>query len=96
MHQLQIKLGSLPISLVLISDGSVAFVKSCNFKAICDSGDDDGKQIVAIFDNEGFQLGNTDNFCYNVAYRYKEIPDMLKYLQQQNLQEPQGVFFGGI
>ena len=94
MHQLPIKLGSLPINLVLISDGSVAFVKAGNFKTICDSGDD-GKQIVAIFDESGFQLGNTDNFCYNVAYKYKEIPDMLQWLMQQNLQEPQGMFFQG-
>lgn len=94
MHQLPIRLGSLPISLVLISDGSVAFVKSCNFKTICDVPEGVG-EVVAIFDNEGFQLGNTSNFCYNVAYKYKEIPDMLSWLQQQNLQEPQGVFFGG-
>lgn len=87
MHQLPIKLGSLPINLVLISDGSVAFVKAGNFKTICDFPEDEN-EVDAIFDEAGFQLGNTDNFCYNVAYRYKEIPDMLAWLVKQNLVEP--------
>ena len=94
MHQLPIKLGSLPINLVLISNGSVAFVKAGNFTTIFDF-PEDKNDVEAIFSYSDFCIGNAEGLCYNVAYKYKEIPDMLAWLQQQNLQEPQGMFFRG-
>lgn len=97
-YQVQIPLGGLPVNLVLVGnkeDGQVVFVKVVpEFKAIIDfSGD-----VEATFMNDGFWLGldmeNTEWYNYNMLYRYKEIPYMLQWLQQQNLSEPRNVTWG--
>lgn len=83
--QMAVPLAGLPLNLVLISDGSLAFVKTHNFKCIVDQPEDD-KKVAAMFDEEDFSIGTERQLAYNVAYRYSEIPCMLQWLLEQNLQ----------
>lgn len=91
IFQCQIPIGSLPINLVLVGNKEVAgvvFVKVSSFGVIFDMHNDG---IQAIFHEDCFTLGG-EEFDYEVMYEYKNIPNMLKWLQQQNLQEPHVVF----
>ena len=89
MQQVQVQLGSLPVILICLSTGEVVFVKRHDFKTIIDSPE---QGLIAMFSNDGFSI--TDNnkvahsFDYSVMYRYKDIPAMLQYLKQQELELP--------
>lgn len=94
MFQTQIPIGSLPINLVLVGDktqGRVVFVKVAPVGLILEN-IDRGKETAAMFTEDEFCISNTDMqtdvFKYNVIYDYKNIPLMLKWLQEQNLQQP--------
>lgn len=103
MMQFQLPLGNLPINLVLAGDrnqGKVAFVKVQPFtNAILDL-DPRGNIDAAFYQNDFVLFGGDDDgetveeFVYNMLYNYKEIPAMLKWLQRQNLQQPENIFFG--
>lgn len=84
MLQVQIPIGQMPINLILLSDGTVVFIKVATFGVIFDQKLDG---VSAIFEDDHFTLAESE-FYYNTIYRYKEIPEMLQWLQQQNLQEP--------
>jgi hypothetical protein len=89
MQQIQVQLGSLPIILVCLMTGEVAFVKRADFKTIIDLPE---TGLVAMWDNEGFSITDENkvahSFDYNVTYRFKDVPVMLQYLKQQNLEMP--------
>lgn len=90
--QCQVPLGSLPINLVLVGNreqGRVVFVKVAPVGVIVENEVRD--KVSAWFDEEGFTLfdqGTGETFNYNTLYEYKEIPLMLRWLQQQQLQQP--------
>jgi hypothetical protein len=88
--QVQTSIGeTLPVSLVLLTNGKegrVVFVKTGKFDTIIDLPEDGG--IGAIFDMDGFGIGE-EEYDYNVSYPYKDIPDMLKWLQQQQMVMPE-------
>jgi hypothetical protein len=85
MHQYQIALGSLPVHLILLSNGTVVFIRVANFNVIFDQKHDG---VNAVFIDDHFTLSGTDYF-YNTIYEYKQIPEMLAWLKQQNLQQPE-------
>lgn len=85
IYQCQIPIGSLPVHLVLISDGTLVFVRVAKFGVIFDQAPDQG--VGAVFSEDGFTIDG-EEFWYNTIYNYKEKPNMLKWLQQQNLREP--------
>jgi hypothetical protein len=92
-YQLQTAIGeTLPISLVLLTDGqrgAVVFIKTRQFATIIDLSEKDGKHtICAIFDMDGFKIGD-EEYDYNHAYEYKEIPEMLEWLERQGMVLPQ-------
>lgn len=94
MFQAQIRLGSLPINLVLVGDstwGEVVFVKvQEKIKTVFDE-PEDTQAVMAVFTDVGFGLSTpnaADHFEYDTRYDYKNIPLMLKWLQQQKLQQP--------
>lgn len=90
-YQLQVPLGGLPVNLVLVGnkeDGKVVFVVVGGPTGIYDTG-----EVQALFEQRGFTLffeNDVQEFDYNIIYSYKEIPLMLRWLQQQNLQHPGG------
>jgi hypothetical protein len=43
--------------------------------------------VDAVFYESDFTIGSSD-FRYNTAYGYKDLPEMLLWLQQQKLLEP--------
>lgn len=78
----QIPLANMPINLILLPQAAeVVFVVVQPFKLIYDMGTD-GQD--AYFDQEGFSIGGS-SYYYDTQYRYKEIPAMLKWLQEQKL-----------
>jgi len=89
MFQVQVPIGNLPVQLVLLSDGTLVFVRVANISCIIDQAPEGG--VGAVFYDDHFLVGN-EELWYNTIYRYKDKPDMLKWLQQQTLQEPNVVF----
>ena len=101
--QVQIPLGRLPINLVLVGNkvsAEVVFVKVADRVLLVVDQPESKDAIGAVFSEENFAFfeewvgGAIECFEYTVVYDYKEIPLMLKWLQQQNLQEPTNVVFG--
>ena len=85
MFKVQMPVGNMPINLVLLSNGQIAFVRVGNFKALFDQGEAGG--VSAVFYEEDFSIGK-ETYQYNTAYPYKEISDMLTWLQAQALIKP--------
>lgn len=77
----------LGIQLVLLSDGRIIFERTFTFVPTYDYSKDG---ITAVFDNEGFSMAKPDaifeEFDWGVAYPYKEMPTMLAWLVQQQMQ----------
>lgn len=92
MFQAQIRLGSLPVNLVLVGDrtyGEVVFVKVAPVGITMDQVPRD--EVSAWFDEDGFTFFDqhaAEDLHYDTLYDYKNIPLMLRWLQQQNLQQP--------
>ena len=84
--QIQVAIANMPVNLVLLSNSTLAFVRVAQFKALFDTPPFE-YGISAAFYEEDFSLGG-ETFAYNTAYEYKNIPNMLKWLQQQRLQLP--------
>lgn len=74
----------MPISLIIQSTGLLAFVRTAEFKPIIDN----DKPIKAIFSREDFTIVD-EQYEYDTLYEYKNIKNMLQYLQQQGLVAPQ-------
>jgi hypothetical protein len=95
-YQVQVPLGTLPINLVLIGNqtyGRLVFVQVRPLiGAVFDL--DEHDNIHAAFYEDRFEFfGTADGdgdevFEYDTIYDYKNIPLMLRWLQQQNLQQP--------
>lgn len=77
-------MGSSPISLTCFSDGSIGFVPVMVFGTMIE---EYVKDKQAIFDHTGFSLNGKEYF-YNTKYFYKEMEDMLEYLQSLKLEMP--------
>lgn len=98
-YQVQVPIGTLPINLVLIGNetyGWLTFVHVRPFTgAIFDLGQD-GHTIRAVFYEDEFHIfgkvGGEEVFEYDTIYDYKNIPVMLEWLKEQNLQEPKTIF----
>ena len=87
VYQAQVAIGELlPVQLVLLSTGSLVFIRVAKVGTIVDQVPDNG--IRAIFTDEHFQIGD-EEFWYNTIYQYKEIPGMLQWLKQQNMVLPE-------
>lgn len=83
MNMVQIPIGNLPISLVCIQTGAIAFVPVAPaFPVFFDIGEPE-----AIIDNGGLHIGE-DSFSFNTAYVYKQYPSLVQWLKRQNLISP--------
>ena len=84
IQQISAPLGNLPLSIVYISNGTVGIVPKGAFPTIFDSPE---QGIHAIITPEKMIVGNT-NVPYNTSLKYKEMPELLKWLIQQDLEKP--------
>ena len=89
MMQAQIRLGTLPVAMILLQNGTLAMVRLTPDVGVIDQPE---AGITAYFCNDGIiftdGLGGSDDIDYNVAYDYKTKPYMLKWIQQQNIPNP--------
>ena len=84
MFQVQVGLGSLPIVLFCLGDGSVAMQPSQQFSAVIDQ---QLEGVQAMFDMNGYSIDAVE-YKYGEKVFYKEIPSMLQWLKRQQLQMP--------
>ena len=84
MQQLQMPINNLPLSLVLVSNGTIGIVPRGNFPVIYDQ---PSQGIHAIITPEKMIVGTTE-VKYNTSLKYKEMPELLEWLQQQDLEKP--------
>jgi hypothetical protein len=86
MFQIQVAVANMPITLVCLSNGTLAFVRISDCKALFDMSPTPAG-VSAAFYEDGFVIDDVE-YQYSTAYEYKTIPSMLLWLQQQNLQNP--------
>lgn len=86
MWQANIPLPSLPIMLVCSADATIEFNRTGDFNTILDS-PEDSKKVKAIFAKDGFTIGS-ESYEYGEPYSYKEIPEMLQYLKEKEMDFP--------
>ena len=84
MYHCQLQLAELPVHLVLMGDGTLAFIPVQQFKTILDQPEEG---MTAIFSQENFSIGGAE-FDYGTKYFYKEFPTMLQWLAEQKLEMP--------
>jgi hypothetical protein len=84
MQQLSMSINNLPLSLVLVSNGTLGIVPKGAFPTIFDSPE---QGIHAIITPEKMVVGNT-SVLYNTSLKYKEMPELLEWLVQQDLEKP--------
>ena len=84
MQQLQMPINNLPLSLVLVSNGTIGIVPRGNFPVIYDQ---PSQGIHAIITPEKMIVGTTE-VKYNTSLKYKEMPELLEWLQNQSLEQP--------
>lgn len=89
VYQCQIPIGNLPVNLVLLSTGALVFVRVATIGTLIDVAPEGG--VGAKFFDDNFEIEG-EEFYYNTIYEYKGKPNMLKWLQQQNLTEPEVIF----
>lgn len=84
MNRIQVGIGQFfPINLILLANGTLAFIRVMEFKGIVDLPTNENYP-EASFWRDGFQIGD-EVYEYNMAYPYKEMPVMLEWLKQQNM-----------
>jgi hypothetical protein len=82
LQQLGMQLGNLPLNIIFLSDGRIAFQRIGNFNPIIDNG-----EIFAIITQEGMLVGGFE-ICYNAIIEYKSMPDVICWLKNQKLIYP--------
>ena len=84
LQQISAPLGNMPLSIVYVSNGTLGLVPRGAFPVIFDQ---PSQGIHAIITPEKMIVGTTE-IKYNTSLKYKEMPELLKWLVQQNLEQP--------
>lgn len=84
IQQLSMPINNLPLSLVLVSTGQVGIVPKGAFPVLFDQPE---QGIHAIITPEKMVVGTTE-IKYNTSLKYKEMPELLEWLVQQDLEKP--------
>ena len=84
IQQLSAPINTLPLNIVYISNGTIGIVPKGAFQVIFDSPE---QGIHAIITPEKMIVGTTE-IKYNTSLKYKEMPELLKWLIQQDLEKP--------
>lgn len=80
--QVQVAIANLPVNLICISNGTLAFVRTCEFKTLFENSPDG-----ATFYADSFEIAGKA-YSYNTVYDYKQEPEMLEWLIAQKLSLP--------
>lgn len=85
MHQqISVPLNSLPLNIVYLSNGQIGLVPRGAFPVTFDQPE---QGIHAIITPEKMIVGTTE-IKYNTSLKYKEMPELLEWLQAQQLEQP--------
>lgn len=84
IQQLSAPINTLPLNIVYISNGTLGIVPKGAFPVIYDQPE---QGIHAIITPEKMIVGST-NVPYNTSLKYKEMPELLEWLVQQDLEKP--------
>lgn len=85
MHQqISVPLNSLPLNIVYLSNGKIGLVPRGTFPVTFDQPE---QGIHAIITPEKMIVGTTE-IKYNTSLKYKEMPELLEWLVQQQLEQP--------
>lgn len=84
IQQISAPLGNLSLSIVYISNGTIGLVPKGAFPVLFDMPE---QGIHAIITPEKMIVGST-NVPYNTSLKYKEMPELLEWLVQQDLEKP--------
>ena len=84
IQQISSPLGNLPLSIVYVSNGTIGLVPKGIFPTIFDSPE---QGLHAIITPEKMIVGTTE-IKYNTSLKYKEMPELLEWLQSQQLEQP--------
>lgn len=82
MFGINARLANLPIKITYYVDGWVELNRLANFNTIVDN---PCAGIQAIISNEDVYVGADTVVEYGVRYDYKEMPELLAWLKEQNL-----------
>lgn len=92
MQQASTQIASLPLVLVLLSNGCVAVQKMAQFKTIIDQHTEGVSAIISEEDLSLVSFGNAlasdKAYEYNKLYELSQEPLLKQWLIQQDLQQP--------
>ena len=89
-YQIQVPLHNLPLILVLVSDGSVAVVKTASLaKAIYQDFEVVSKQHI-IFSEDGFTI-DSEQYQYSMLYKLELYNNLKRWLCSENLSLPEHI-----
>ena len=83
IQQLSAPINTLPLNIVYVSNGTIGIVPRGDFPVLFDMPE---QGIHAIITPEKMIVGTTE-IKYNTSLKYKEMPELLTWLQQQNLEK---------
>jgi len=79
------QLATLPIQIILAENGMIGFQSLGDFSIIIDCND---SGIQAIVSTQDIFIGANTVIDYGVLYPYKEMPELLAWVQDKKLIEP--------
>ena len=85
MRYVQVQLGSLSVYIQCLENGCIVFVKAMQFIACTDN---PFVGVQAIVSEDDIYIGADTMVEYGVAYDYKDMPELLAWLQSFNMQIP--------
>ena len=89
MYQIAIQLAHMPLNLVCLSTGQIAFTRSQHFSTIWESTED--YQVCIDSDGISFtgeSLAEPLDILYNSAIEWRDKEVLIKWLKSMNLQQP--------
>lgn len=89
MMQVAIQLGNMPLNLVCLSNGLIAFTRTQHFSTIWECGE--GYQVCIDHDGISFsgdKLAEPLDILYNSMTEWRDKPILLQWLQSMQLTQP--------
>lgn len=83
LQQISAPLGNLPLSIVYVNNGTLGIVQKGAFPVLFDQPE---QGLHAIITPEKMIVGTTE-IKYNTSLKYKEMPELLEWLQNQSLEQ---------
>jgi hypothetical protein len=85
MQAIRVPLSRFPILMTCYENGCISFDRTQNFATIVDQREDG---LQCIISNEDMYIGANTVVNYGEITEYKEMPELLVWLQSLNLEMP--------